>query len=129
MRCLAYDMPFFFILIGFGLVVIGYRGTQHDFYKLLQSDFSGQNNFFVFALGLFIVGLIGYVPKLKGLSNAFLVLVLIVILLSQKKQGSDFFSLFLQQIRGTQTDSTDATTSNTSIQVPGLPSIPSLVSA
>lgn len=93
-------MPFFFILIGFGLLVIGYRGTQKELFALLEKDFSGPGNFFVFALGIFVVGLVGYVPKLKGLSNAFLGLIIVVMILSNK----GFFNSLLAQVQSTQTN-------------------------
>lgn len=111
-------MPFFFILIGFGLLVIGYRGTQKELFALLEKDFSGPGNFFVFALGIFVVGLVGYVPKLKGLSNAFLGLIIVVMILSNK----GFFNSLMAQVQSTQTNQP----SDNSGAIPGIPSIPSV---
>lgn len=114
-------MPFFFIIIGIGLIVIGYRGTQDEFFALIKSDFTGPGNFLIFATGIFVVGLVGYVPKLKGLSDAFLGLIILVILISANKQGHDFFSEFWQGIQGTQT-STSVAAPN--LSVPAVPPIP-----
>lgn len=113
-------MPFFLILIGFGLVVIGYRGTQSQFLTLLKNDFSGPNNFFLFALGIFVVGLVGYVPKLKGLSNAFMGLIIVVILLANK----GFFNQFTAQVQSTQTPQPQ--NSLPQFQIPAVPSIPGI---
>jgi hypothetical protein len=90
-------MPFFFIVIGIGLIVIGYRGTQDQFFALLKGDFSGPNNFVLFATGIFVVGLAGYVPKLKGLSDAFMGLLIVVIILANK----GFFNQLTQELQKT----------------------------
>lgn len=87
-------MPFFFIILGLGLLVIGYRGTQDEFFSLLKGDLTGPNNFVVFAAGIFAIGLVGYLPKTKDLSNAFLALVIIGIILKNK----GFFENFMAQI-------------------------------
>lgn len=116
-------MPFFFIIIGIGLMVIGYRGTQDDFFTLAKGDFSGPGNFFIFALGIFVVGLIGYVPKLKGLSDAFLGLLVIVLLISAKKNDNDFFQNFWAAIQGT---ASQTSTNDNSISIPAVPAVPGL---
>lgn len=114
-------MPFFFILIGLGLVVIGYRGTQADFFTLLKGDVTGPGNFFVFALGIFLIGLLGYVPKLKGLSNAFMGLVIVVMILANK----GFFNQLMTQIQGTQT-AAPAESSGQNLSVPSVPAVPGI---
>lgn len=95
-------MPFFFILFGVVLIVVGYRNVQDDFFTLVKGEFSGPKNFLVFALALFVVGLFGYIPKFKGLSNAFMFLIIIVILLSNR----GFFDQFIQTVKTTEVPST-----------------------
>lgn len=113
-------MPFFFILIGAALIVIGYRGTQKDFFALLKDDFSGPGNFFVFAMAIFLVGLVGYVPKLKGISNAFMGLIIVVMLLSNK----GFFAKFSEQIN--TASNTPQDNSSSPFTLPSIPAIPGL---
>lgn len=98
-------MPFVVIIIGLMLIAIGYNGTQKDFLTLLKGDFIGPNNFIYWVLALFVLGLIGYAPKLKGFSDAFLALVLIALFLSNK----GFFSQFISQIQSLQTPSANST--------------------
>ena len=98
-------MAYFLIFVGLLLTVAGVRNTQDDLYSLIQGDFTGQNSFIYWLAAIAIVGGIGYVPKLKPLSNAFLILILIVLVL---KQGTGFFDRFkgaLQQST-TQTQAT-----------------------
>lgn len=95
-------MPFIIVLIGILLVAIGYQGTHKEFMTLLKGDFSGPNNFVFWFIALFSIGLVGYAPKLKGFSDAFMVLVIIVLFLS----NDGFFDKFVKEIESLQNPST-----------------------
>lgn len=84
-------MPFALIIAGIVLILVGYQGTQDDFFSMLKNDVP---KFGVWAVAIFVVGAIGYIPKLKDISNAFLVLIVVVLFLSNK----GFFSQFNQAI-------------------------------
>ena len=99
-------MPFIIIIIGLMLIAIGYNGTQSNFLTLLKGDFIGPNNFLWWVLVIFVIGIIGYAPKLKGFSDAMLALVIIVIFLSNK----GFFATFTQDIKSLQTSTTATST-------------------
>lgn len=88
-------MPFVLILFGAIFVIVGFRGTQSDFFSLLAGDFTGAGNFIYWIISIMVIGAIGYIPKLKGLSDAFLVLVLLVLFISNK----GFFAQFNAQIK------------------------------
>lgn len=87
-------MPFVLILIGITLVIVGVRNKQDQFFALLKNDFSGPDSFVPWIASLFFIGAIGYIKPLKPLSNAFLVLVIIVLFLS----NGGFFAKFNQQL-------------------------------
>lgn len=87
-------MPFALIFLGILFVVVGYRGTQGDLVELLKGDFTGQGNFIYWIVSIIVVGAVGYIPKLKSISDGFLVLILLVLFISN--QG--FFSQFTSQI-------------------------------
>jgi hypothetical protein len=91
-------MPFILIMFGVLLILVGYQGTQVQFFGLLKGDFTGSGNFVYWVVSILIIGGIGYVPKLKSLSDSFLVLVLLVLFISHK----GFFAQFNQQIGTTQ---------------------------
>ena len=99
-------MPFIIIIIGLMLIAIGYNGTQSNFLTLLKGDFIGPNNFLWWVLVIFVIGIMGYAPKLKGFSDAMLALVIIVIFLSNK----GFFATFTQDIKSLQTSTTATST-------------------
>lgn len=76
------------LFAGLLLLISAVRNSQDDLFALLQKDFTGPNNFVAWIIALVFVGAIGYIPKLKPLSIAFLTLVLIAIFL---KKGTGFF--------------------------------------
>jgi hypothetical protein len=92
-------MPFILIIAGLILTVAGVREKQSDLYTLLLGDFTGAGNFVYWVISILIVGSIGYIKDLKPLSDAFLVLILIVLFLSRK----GFYAQFVSQVQSTNT--------------------------
>jgi hypothetical protein len=104
-------MPFVLLIIGVVLLVAAVRNTQGNLYTLVQGDFTGQNNFVFWLLAMFIVGGIGYFPKLKSASTAMLGLVIIVLFIKRGNPsgvGGGFFSQFTSAINTTATASPSA---------------------
>ena len=83
-------MPFALVLIGAIIAITAYNGTGSTFWQLIIKDFTGQGSFIWWALSIFIVGAVGYVPALKTLANSLLILVVLAIILSNK----GFFAQF-----------------------------------
>jgi len=107
-------MPFVFLIVGIGMLVVAVRGTQQTAFALLQSEFSGPNSFTRWALAIFIIGTIGYVPSIRPATRALLVLVMLVIVL---KNGTGLFSKFNQQIANPTPPDTG---SGTPVTAPGV---------
>jgi hypothetical protein len=99
-------MPFVLIVAGVVLLIAGVRNTQGTLYTLVRGDFTGPNNFVYWFLAIMIIGAIGYIPKLKPISIAFLTLVILVLFL---KQGTGFFDQFKAQIGSSQSSPRPAT--------------------
>jgi hypothetical protein len=74
-------MPFALIVAGIALILVGYQGTQDKFFGMLQAD---APQFIKWAVAIFVIGAIGYIPRLKDLSNAFLVLIILVMFISNQ---------------------------------------------
>lgn len=104
-------MAIVLLIIGAVMVISAVRdtvvanGSQEGLGPLLKGDFTGQNNFIFWVVSILIIGGAGYIPGLKNLSNAFLVLIIVVLFLS--KGG------FFQQFQ-TALNSTTPTTGTTS---------------
>ncbi len=90
-------MPFALIIIGAALLIAAVRNTQSDLFGLLKDDFKGQNNFIFWMVAILAIGVVGYVPKLKPISVAFLGLIVLVLFLAKgdpTKAGGGFFEKF-----------------------------------
>ena len=77
-------MPYALIIAGIVLTVAGVRNTETALYTLLKGDFTGSNSFIWWTLSILGIGALGYVPETRKLANAFLALVLIVLVLANK---------------------------------------------
>ena len=77
-------MPVALVIIGMILLVAGIRDNVGNLGRLVAADFSGPNNFFYWAVSVIIVGAIGYFPALRNPSRAFLILILLVMVLSNR---------------------------------------------
>jgi hypothetical protein len=96
-------MAWGFFLVGFMLIIVAWRKKEDDLWKLLKSDFTGNDNFFYWVLAIIILVSLGSFKPLRPVSNAFLGLVLLVIVLAPYRQGRDLFTEFRSQIQeGTQ---------------------------
>lgn len=91
-------MPFLLIVLGALFLVLGYQGTQAQFFALLKSDFTGPGNFWYWLVAIVMVGGLGYIPGLQGLSRAFLLLILVALFL---KNGTGFFAQLNQSVAAT----------------------------
>lgn len=96
-------MPLVLVLVGIMFLVTAVRGTLQKsdgtgLLDLLKADFTGQGSFLPWILALSLVGAVGYIKVLRPISNAFLVLIIIVFLLAANKGGRDFFSSLASQV-------------------------------
>lgn len=99
-------MPLAFLAIGALFLVAGIRGTVTDqngqpgLVTLLKGDFTGSNNFLVWIVAFFVLGALGYIPGFKPIANALLVLVVVVLIITNDRNGSGgFFATFNTAIK------------------------------
>lgn len=105
-------MPFALLIIGVVLLVAGIRNTQCILFAEVEGDFTGTNNFFYWFLAIMIIGALGYVPKLKPISTALLVLVIVVLFLHKGANGG----FFQQLTAGFSSDTSTSTAATTLAQ-------------
>jgi hypothetical protein len=60
----------------------GIRNTYANLWALVKGDFTDQNGFLAWVAAIAVVGGLGYIPKLRPLSIAFMSLLLLVLVLS-----------------------------------------------
>ncbi len=75
-------MPYALLLIGAILLVAGVRNTYGQLWALIKNDFIGTGGFINWVAAIAVIGAIGYIPRLRSLSVAFMTLLLLVLVLS-----------------------------------------------
>lgn len=91
-------MSFALFIVGAVLLIASIKNSQDNLFALVHGDFVGQNNFLYWFLSILIIGAVGYIPKLKPLSIAFLTLVILVLVLTR----GGLFDKFATAIGSTQ---------------------------
>lgn len=90
-------MPIFFLIVGALLIIVSINNKLPELGGLVRSDFvasPGSPSFAVWLLAIFVAGSVGYVKELRPVANAFLVLIVVGMILSNK----GFFAKFSQSI-------------------------------
>ncbi len=77
-------MPLVLILIGLLFLVAAVRDQLGTLFGLVKGDFTGSGNFVYFVAAIVVIGAIGYSDKLKPLSDGFLFLVILVLVIHNK---------------------------------------------
>lgn len=75
-------MPFALLFFGLVLLIAGFRGKHDDLFDLLKDDFTGSNNFFVWVMAVVFLVALGNIERLRPFTDAFLILIVIVIVLA-----------------------------------------------
>jgi len=78
-------------------MVAAVRGKQDDLFTLLKSDFTGSNNFMYWIVAIAVTAAVGTVDRLKPITNAFLVLIILVIIIGNGNKH--LFDNLTQQIK------------------------------
>lgn len=92
-------MAFALLIAGSLLLISAMRNTQGPgtgtLFTLVAGEFSGTPNFIYWIVSIFLIGAVGYIPKLKPISTAFLALVVVVLALvdtNTSAPGGGFFA-------------------------------------
>jgi len=92
-------MPIFFLLVGIMLIVTAINNKLPQLRDLLAEDFAPSNGaagFHVWILALFVAGSLGYIKSFRPVANAFIVLILVGLVLS----NGGFFDNFRSALGG-----------------------------
>lgn len=86
-------MPWLFVIIGILFVIVGLRDKTDEFHAILADDFGGPDSFANWMIAVFLIGAIGLYRPLRGVSDGFLILLILAVFL----QGN-FVDSFRRQI-------------------------------
>ena len=92
-------MPAGLLLIAIMLMFAAIRHKEEELFALLKSDFTGSGNFVEWILAIAVLSAIGTIDKLKPITDAFLVLIVLVIVLANGKDGNNLFDNIANQIK------------------------------
>lgn len=116
-------MALFLLIIGIILIVSAVKNTYGELLTLIWGDFTGAGNFSYWIVALFVVGAVGYVAKLKPLSDGLLILILLALILTRGSPsfpGGGFFQQFTQAIGTTQSTGPNSASSTINTLLSGL---------
>lgn len=94
-------MAFALIFAGVLLAVSAARNTHNDLFGLIKSDVTGSGNFLFWGAVVLLIGAIGYIRPLRPLSQAFLALIVVVLILKRGDPsgiGGGVFQQFVNQL-------------------------------
>jgi len=86
-------MPWLFVILGVLFAVVGIRDKTDEFHEILADDFSGPDSFANWIIAVFLITAIGMYRPLRGVSDGFLILLILAVFL----QGN-FIDSFRRQI-------------------------------
>lgn len=92
-------MAWAFLFIGIVLIITAWKKKQDDLFALLKDDFTGDGNFFYWVLAIVILIALGTFKPIRPVTDAFLGLVILVIIIAPYRNGRDLFSEFRSQIK------------------------------
>jgi len=92
-------MPVFLILIGSIFLVAAVKGNEGDLISLIKDDFSGSHNFILWVMAIVVIVALGNFKVIKPVSDAFLGLVILVIIVANYGKGQDIFNSFISQVK------------------------------
>jgi hypothetical protein len=92
-------MPILFLIIGVMLIVVAVNDKMPELTGLVKEDFNPTGSvagFPVWMAAIFVTGALGYIKAFRPVANAFLVLIVVSMVLSNR----GFFSKFKSAIEG-----------------------------
>ncbi len=92
-------MAWGFILIGGLFAIASLRGTHDDLWKLLKDDFTGEGNFIYWVMAIVFLVALGSFRTIRPVTDAFLGLVILIIVIVPYRDGKDLFGEFLSQVK------------------------------
>jgi hypothetical protein len=88
-------VPYILIAVGIILFVTAIKGTTGKLGEYLGEDIFGARGYIYWIVAIFVVGAIGYIKPLQKLSDSFILLLVLVLLLGNK----GFFAQFNAAIK------------------------------
>lgn len=97
-------MPIFFLIVGILLMIVAINDKMMELGALVKEDFAPKSgpSFTSWVVAVFVIGALGYSKTFKPVANAFLVLIVIVMIISNgnpNNPNGGLFSKFTQALK------------------------------
>jgi quinol-cytochrome oxidoreductase complex cytochrome b subunit len=88
-------------LLLFGLIALmaAWKNRTDELYQILKENFTGKNNFIIWVTAIIFLAIIGMNKTLRPISDAFMILIIIVIILAAHKKNKDILQLFINELK------------------------------
>ena len=90
-------MPYIFLGIGALFIVAGYQNTYKELGQILADEFTNKPNqpsFMYWALAVFLLGIVGYIPGARLYSRALIILVIVGMVFGEHSNMAGWFKKF-----------------------------------
>lgn len=98
-------MPYVLLIVGAVLFLTAVQGTTRQLGSMLVADIFGASGYLYWAVAVLVIGAIGYIKPLRGLTNVFLLLLIVVLFL---KAGTGFFDRFSAALKDIKSSASNA---------------------
>jgi len=92
-------MPVFLLIIGVLMMVLAVRGNTTYAINLVKADVLGTNGFVMWILAVIVLVSLGHIKSIRPVTDAFLGLVILVIIVYSYKNNNSIFSDFVSQVK------------------------------
>lgn len=88
-------------LLIFGVIAImaAWKNRTDELFQVLKDNFTGQSSFVVWIIAIIFIAIIGVNKTLRPITDAFLTLVIIVIVLGAYKRNKNLLDLFISELK------------------------------
>lgn len=92
-------MAWGFLFVGALFLIAAWKKKHKELFALLQDDFTGEGNFIYWILAIIFLIALGSFRPIRPITDAFLGLVVLVIIIAPYRNGRDLFSEFRSQVK------------------------------
>lgn len=92
-------MAWGFLFVGALFLIAAWKKKHKELFALLKDDFTGDGNFFYWVLAIIALAALGTFRPIRPVTDAFLGLVILVIIIAPYRKGRDIFAEIRSQIK------------------------------
>lgn len=92
-------MAWALLIFGFIGIIAAWKNRTDELYSILKENFTGPNNFILWTVAIVFLAVIGMNKTIRPVSDAFMGLIILVVILAAYRKNKDVFKLFLEELK------------------------------